>query len=189
MKYIPTSEEVEVKGYPYGYTLRTSLFDTSEFNPKKGYRHVTQTINPKNGVLNKPKKGVYYDLMVRYYDENGHIKTTVLDFVRNGVKGINKVSEFLNANFELFSVAEMEYLYLKVLASLKIQTVSYVQYCGSTFDDLKPLFEVGAKNMSLGLKEPQNNYFGWQLDEEAIENTKVKDYQPFKITSYVIDTN
>ena len=102
----------------------------------------------------------------------------------DGVKGINGVSEFLNANFELFSVAEMQYLYLKVLASLKIQTVSYAQYCGSKFEDLKPLFESGAKNMSLGLKAPQNCYFGWKLDYEAIEDTKVKDYQPFKIKSY-----
>jgi hypothetical protein len=188
MKYIPTSEKVEVKDYPYGYTLRTSLFDTIEFNPKKGYRHITQTINP-NGVLNKPKKGVYYDLMVRYYDENGHIKTVVFDVVRDGIKGLNKISEFLNANFQLFSPEEIEYIYMKVLTGMRVSMYSYVQYSGSKLDDLKPFFESAIKNMNSGLKDTSINQFGFRLDEEGIEATKIEGYNPFKITSYVIDTN
>lgn len=184
MKYIPTEEIVEVKDYPYGFRLRTTLFDTIDFDAKKGYRHVTQTINPKNGVLNKPKKGVYYDLMVRYYDENNHIKTVVLDFVRNGVKGINEVSEFLNANFELFSSAEIEYMYMKVLTGMRISMYSYVQYSGSKVDDLKPFFGSVIKNMTIGLKDTSINQFGFILDKEGIEGTKIEGYNPFKTTSY-----
>lgn len=181
MKYIPTAEKVTVEGYPYGYNLRTTLYDTMEFNPKKGYRHVTQTINPKNGVLNKPKKGVYYDLMVRYYDENNHIKTIVFNVVIDGVKGINRLSEFLNANFQLFSTAEIEYLYYKVAAALRVSMYGHAQYSGSKMDDLKPLFESAIKNMLSGIKAPQNCYFGWKLDEEAIESTKDKEYNPFTV--------
>ena len=76
---IPTNQKIEVENYPYGYTLKTTLFDTMEFNPKKGYRHITQTINPKNGRLNAPKKSTYAPLKVRYYDEIGHIKTIGFD--------------------------------------------------------------------------------------------------------------
>ncbi len=184
MKYIPTAEKVTVENYPYGFRLRTTLFDTMEFSGKRGYRHVTQTINPKNGVLNKPKKGIYYDLMVRYYDENNHIKTVVLDVVRDGVKGLNKISEFLNANFELFSSAEIEYFYIKVLTGMRVSMYSYAQYSGSKLDDLKPFFESAIKNMNMGLKDLENNYFGFKLDEEAIEATKVEGYNPFKVTSY-----
>lgn len=183
MKYIPTSEKVTVENYPYG-GLRTSLFDTMEFNPKKGYRHVTQTINPKNGVLNKPKKGVYYDIMVRYYDENNHIKTVVFDVVRDGVKGLNKISEFLNANFNLFSPEEIEYMYIKVLTGMRVSMYSYAQYSGSKLDDLKPFFESAIKNMNSGLKDTSINQFGFKLDEEGIEGTKIEGYNPFKTVHY-----
>lgn len=48
-----------VKDYPYGYKLRTELRAWIETNPTRGERLVTQTINPKNGRLNAPKKSTY----------------------------------------------------------------------------------------------------------------------------------
>lgn len=45
-QFIPTNKGIEVKDYPYGFRLKTTLFDSMEFNRKKGYRHITQTINP-----------------------------------------------------------------------------------------------------------------------------------------------
>jgi hypothetical protein len=183
MKYIPTTEKVTVDNYPYG-GLRTTLYDTMEFNPKKGYRHVTQTVNPKTNRINNPKKSTYYDLMVRYYDENGHIKTTVIGAVRDGVKGLNKISEFMNANFNLFSREEIEYIYLLVLSSIKLSMYGYMQYSGSKLDDLKPLFERAIKNMTLGLKDTSINQFGFRIDEEAVESTKVEGYNPFRIVTH-----
>lgn len=53
--FISNSRKIIVQNYPYGFKLRTTLYDYIEFDAKKGFRHVTQTINPKNGVLNKPK--------------------------------------------------------------------------------------------------------------------------------------
>ena len=72
--YIRTNEKIEVNNYPYGFKLKTTLFDYIEFDKKKGFRHCTQTINPKTGRLNNPKKSTYYALLVRYYNEDGHIK-------------------------------------------------------------------------------------------------------------------
>jgi hypothetical protein len=86
--YIPSTEKIEVLNYPYGFKLRTTLFDYIEFDKKKGYRHCTQTICPKTNRLNKPKKSTYYPLLLRYYNEAGHIKTVGFDF--NGGEAINK---------------------------------------------------------------------------------------------------
>jgi len=87
MKTIKTNEVVSVQNYPYGFKLKTTLTDYLEFNPSKGYRHCTSTIDPRNGRQNKPKKGTYSALIVRYYNEDNHIKTIHFDF--NGDKEIN----------------------------------------------------------------------------------------------------
>lgn len=55
---VNTLEKIEVSNYPYG-GMRTKAFFSIEFNEKRGFRNVFQTINPKNGVLNKPKKSTY----------------------------------------------------------------------------------------------------------------------------------
>ena len=177
MKYIKTTEEVTVENYPYGYSLRTTLYDTMEFSNKKGYRHVTQTRNPKNGILNKPKKSTYDALKVRYYDENNHIKTRVFSF--NGDKNINKGLEFLNENFDLFTTEEKKHLYTLILSMLAVGMKAQVIYCGSKFEDIKPLFEPVIKAMKEGMKSPLENFFNVQLDIEAIENCKDKEYNPF----------
>ena len=66
----------EVKDYPYG-RLRTSMFFNVEFNPKRGYRSVRQTINPKTGRLNNPKKSTYSTYMLLYKD----LSTGYLNFM------------------------------------------------------------------------------------------------------------
>jgi hypothetical protein len=60
----------------------------------------------------------------------------------------------------------------------------YIQYSGSKLEDLKPIFERAIKNMQLGLKDTSINQFGFRIDEEALESTKVEGYNPFKVTVY-----
>ncbi len=180
---IPTSEVVAVENYPYGFTLKTTLFDSMEFNPKKGYRHVTQTINPKNGLKNKPKASTYSDFLIRYYDENNHIKMIGLNF--NGVEEINKGCKLLSDNFELLSDSEKSYLLLHILVMIKVSIKAYVSYCNSDFEALKPLFDKQIKLLVEGTKDLTVNVFkDITFDFEAIENTKEKGYNPFKITSH-----
>ena len=137
MKFITTTEKIEVENYPYGFRLKTTLFDEVEFNPKKGYRRVTSTINPKNGKLNAPKKSTYSPLIVRYYGEENHIKS--LHFSFNGSEDINKGINFINDNFDLFSPEEITYFYTTILSMLLVDMKATVIYCGVDFNDLKPL--------------------------------------------------
>lgn len=78
--YTSQQTAYEVKDYPYGYTLRTSIFYWIESKPKHGDRLCTYTINPKTGKPNKPKYGTYYTYLYLYLDsETGHVKTGGID--------------------------------------------------------------------------------------------------------------
>lgn len=179
MKLIPTSEKIEVKDYPYGFNRRTTLYDTVEFNQKRGFRRVTQTVNPKTGRLNKPKKSTYQSILYRYKDENGHIKNVIFN-LNGGAKETNTVSNFLKDNFELFTLEERRYLYQSILVSLKISMRGNAMYGGAKVEDLKPLYNDFVDAMVKGMREPQTNLFGVQLDSEAIEGAKDPNYSPFK---------
>lgn len=180
--YIPTTEKVTVQNYPYGFTLKTTLTDYVEFDKKKGYRHCTQTVNPKNGRLNNPKKSTYCPLMVRFYNEEGHIKTKCFDF--NGVDEINRGAKFLSENLDLLSNDEVIYLY-KYIFSMGIVTMKSMSiYCGSKIDDLKPLFADFFANCKKGMNSGENLFNLLILDKEAIEATKIPDYNPFRVTTY-----
>lgn len=70
-----TSKETayEVKDYPYGFRLRTSIFYWIETKPGKGDRFCHYTINPKNGKPNAPKYSTYSTFMYMYLNEEGHV--------------------------------------------------------------------------------------------------------------------
>ena len=64
-----------VDDYPYGFRLRTKIrywVDTT----KHGQRFCSQTLNPKTGNWNKPKKGIYIDIGFMTIDDKGHIGWT-----------------------------------------------------------------------------------------------------------------
>lgn len=181
---IKTNEKIEVKNYPYGFKLRTTLFDYVEFSPKKGYRHCTQTVNPKNGRLNNPKKSTYYPLLVRYYNEKNHIKSISFDF--NGDAAINKGCEFLGNNFELFTPEEIKYLYSYIFDMSFIDFKATCIYGGSKAEELKPLYKKFWEITKQGLKEGTNLFAFLKLDSEAINATKPENFSPFVVKSYSI---
>jgi hypothetical protein len=51
-----------VESYPYGFRLRCKIRYWLEFHPKRGFRFMSQTTNPKKPgeVWNKPKASTYY---------------------------------------------------------------------------------------------------------------------------------
>lgn len=82
-----------VEDYPYGFTARTKIRYWLEWKPKKGWRFVSQTVNPKTGRLNKPKASTYADWgAAMFLDDQGHVQWTgvgpytgdeqILEFVR-----------------------------------------------------------------------------------------------------------
>lgn len=177
--FIKNSEKVVVENYPYG-GLRTTLYDTIDFSPKKGFRHVTQTINPKTNRINNPKKGTYSEILIRYYDEINHIK--VKSFDTNSFEGINKTAKFVHENFDLFTKEEISYILMIIIRGIKINTQAKMAYCGASLENIKPLID---KQLTLAvalLKEPKNEFDGIVFDLEALKNTEVKDYNPFSIS-------
>jgi len=183
MKTMPTSEKVTVENYPYG-GLRTTLYDYMEFKPKQGFRHVTQTINPKNGKLNKPKASTYAPLKVRFYDEKGHIQTISFDF--NGDKEMNRAAKFVNEHFDMFTADEIKYIYSQMLSSAKLVVYSMVQWAGAEIENVKPLVQMCIDNCEHGLIHGTNNFEYLILDIEAIDNCKDVNYSPFSVKTYTI---
>jgi hypothetical protein len=64
-----------VDDYPYGFRLRCKIRYWLEYNPKHGFRLVSQTSNPKRGnVWNKPKASTYSRFgACMYLDEDGRV--------------------------------------------------------------------------------------------------------------------
>ncbi len=66
-----------VDDYPYGFRLRCCIRYWIEYKPRKGFRFVSQTSNPKKPglVWNKPKAGTYALFGgAMFLDENKHVQ-------------------------------------------------------------------------------------------------------------------
>ena len=61
-----------VDNYPYGFK-RTKIRYWVESVKKKGDRFVSQTLNPKTNLWNKPKKSTYQGVIVVFKNEKGYI--------------------------------------------------------------------------------------------------------------------
>jgi len=177
---VPTAEELVSENYPYGYTLKTTKTYRIEFKKGRGFRHVSQTVNPKTGRLNAPKAGTYYDAMVLGRNpENGHVFSHCCDF--NGVERINSNCKFMSDHFELFAPAEINYIYSTVVSMLIVSVKAQVIYCGSKQADVLPIFEDAIKTAKEGATTGANVFDRISLDTAAIEATKTPGYNPFTI--------
>lgn len=84
----------KVDNYPYG-RLQCTMYFWLEFKTKKGYRLVTQSINPKNGKLNKPHPSTYIDFAANMYlDENNHCQWTGLGVYSDAEKFLEFIKAF-----------------------------------------------------------------------------------------------
>ena len=178
--YIPSTEKVAVENYPYGFRLRTTLYDWLEFNPKHGFRHCTQTVNPKNGRLNAPKKSTYYTVMLRYYNEEGHIKSWAS--MLSGDEELNNGSKMLAEFFLMFTEAEIKHIYERMFLGSYVSMKATCAYGGSKFEDVKPLYQAFIDAAKEGMTTGANVFAKMQLDCAAIDATKPADYQPFRTT-------
>jgi len=64
-----------VEDYPYGFKARTQARFWLEHNPSKGFRFLSQTMDPKRpGVWNKPKASTFSRLAgAMFLDSKGHV--------------------------------------------------------------------------------------------------------------------
>jgi hypothetical protein len=78
-----------VEDYPYGFRLRCKIRYWIEYKPKKGFRFVSQTTNPKRPgeVWNKPKASTYSLFGgAMFLDENEHVQFSGLSEYSDGAE-------------------------------------------------------------------------------------------------------
>ena len=187
MKLYKTTEKVVSENYPYGYTLRTTKTDWIEYKRGHGFRHVSQTINPKTGRENKPKASTYYDILVLFKDEeNGHTGSKAFSFY--GHEDIDAIVTFFSQpeNFALFTPEQIEGIYIRFLAYCKTDIYAQATYCGSKVEDLLPLWNAQIDTLVRGAKSKgtENVFPSLAFDWPKIDSYKVAGYQPFKVVSY-----
>src|SRR4030042_7007253 len=93
----PTEQEpFLVENYPYGYTLRTKIRYWAE-TTTRGQRFVSQTLNPKTGLWNKPKKSTYSQIVLIGLNEEEHITYNCLSLysLEEALNFKEKYSSFL----------------------------------------------------------------------------------------------
>lgn len=188
LKFVSTDQKIISENYPYGFREKTTKTDYLEFSPKHGFRHCSQTINPKTGRPNNPKKSTYYDVMLLATDENGHCKSFVSGF--NGEQQMQRSFEFLGRPeiFELFTPQQIEFFYMQILVMSKVSAKAQVVYCGTDWEQLKPYFEKPLKEIvsAIATKGTENRFNKFVFDWQAIEQLKKPDYNPFKVTHHQI---
>ncbi len=126
----------EVKDYPYGFRLRTSIFYWIE-TTSKGDRFCSYTINPKNGRANAPKKSTYSTFMYMYLDEaNGHVKHKVISayYVDKFPADLAYIAESLNPSELQQKNLRTDY-FGTVRASYPYEAVKYDEQHRPTFKD------------------------------------------------------
>lgn len=95
-------EKIEVvENYPYG-GLRTKMCFSVNFHPKRGFRSVMQSLNPKTGIWNKIRHGTYADLIWMEKDENGFIEFHSMNI--NGLVNISAISKILAEKYEQLGI-------------------------------------------------------------------------------------
>lgn len=77
--YTTQATAYEVKDYPYGFRLRTSIFYWIETKKGLGDRFCTYTINPKTGKSNKPKCSTYSAFLYMYLNDDQHVRCGRID--------------------------------------------------------------------------------------------------------------
>ena len=110
-----------VDDYPYGFRLRCKIRYWVEYAPKKGYRMVSQTTNPKiqdREVWNKPKATTYMLLAGGLYlDSKDQVQFTGLGVYSSAADCAEFVEDFPKADFKLLKVwiyKKLEMLYALV---------------------------------------------------------------------------
>lgn len=175
-----SSTVLSSQNYPYG-RLRTTATFAVEFT-KNGFREIFQTVDPKTGLLNKPKKSTYRSIILPGRELESQHFTHVGVSEINSTDGINKALYFLNDFRELFTVSEVSSLCLEILAAMKIDIQAICTYKGADFEVLKPLYADKINNLvHIANGEKDKSFLDSIIDIEAVEATYKENYNPFVI--------
>lgn len=106
-----------IADYPYGFRERTQIRYWLEHKPKKGWRFVAQTLNPKTGRWNKPKASTYIEWgAAMYLNDKGHVQWTGIGPYSDEQKILAFITEFPDADMrELRKVVPAKLKYLRAM--------------------------------------------------------------------------
>jgi hypothetical protein len=128
-----------VADYPYGFTKRTQIRYWLEGpKPKKGWRFVSQTLNPQTGRWNKPKTSTYTEWGgAMFLDDKGHVHWDGVGVYSDAQKILAFVTMFPGADMrELRKVVPAKLKFLRALLSGEVfMTVNKVRQPRSEADD------------------------------------------------------
>ena len=144
LKNQPTEENPHiVEDYPYGFK-RTQMRYWIE-TTKRGQRLVSQTLNPKTTLWNKPKKSTYTNILLGGINDEGHFKTVGLHLysLDEAKEFYEKYSPFLSEyqRTEHKAILGMLEVYSKVEYTVTTQRFRH-KVTGEITTSL-PLFEIG----------------------------------------------
>lgn len=87
-----------IDSYPYGQ-LRCKIKFWLESHPRRGFRAMSQTQNPKNNKWNAPRKGTYYILGgCMYLDDNNHVQYSMLSEYSKSQEILEFIQKFPQAD-------------------------------------------------------------------------------------------
>jgi hypothetical protein len=105
-KYDSMQDSYLVEDYPYGFKLRTSIRYWLEYAPRKGWRFVSQTMNPKRpGTWNKPKASTYAMMGANMYlDAKEHVQWAAVTEYTDEKEVLEFVKAFPNSDFRVLKI-------------------------------------------------------------------------------------
>jgi len=173
----PTEQEPYiVNNYPYGF-LRTQIRFYVE-TTKKGQRFVSQTLNPKTQIWNKPKKSTYSQIIIVGKDEKGHINYVDLSASYRTEAEAKEFFEKYGMYFSSYQLKEYNGIIgmLKVFDKVKftIRTQKFKHKITGNIIEQVPLFDM-------------KNYI--EVDDEGNEINEEKYRQEQKEINKIINKN
>lgn len=197
-KYIyPFGTTVTRDDYPYG-RLKCQITFGLEYKPKFGFRFWSQTVNPKTGRVNAKKFSAYYDVAIMYDDAAGKTTYTGWKFGYNVPETAEALKAAVNTLYPVTYAGVLNDVIIGAVAGLRGIFQSQMTYCGTKFEDIKPLMEgvivpllgflPGKDGRPFAESEARDFIlaYDWGKLERDLESLKVPDFNPFKTTSYKI---
>lgn len=181
LKVFKTTETYTTNDYPYGRLRCTATFGL-EFNPKKGFRSTFQTINPKTGRINKPKKNTYCHFSLMHLNDDGHVR--YLAYHAPQGENMNKCLDLLEKYRECYTDEQLDYVHTMFIALLKMDIKARCVYGGAKFEDLKPHFDPLLNDLINAAEH--NGVVTCRLDVDAADKCSDPNFNPFVVRHYQI---
>lgn len=177
---------VIVDNYPYGFTMRTKIKYWVE-TTKNGQRFVSQTLNPKTNLWNKPKKSTYSQIILIGLNEQKHITYTNLSLysLSEALEFKQKYESFLSdyQKTELTNIIKMSEVYDKVEYTFKAQ--KFRNILTGEITECVPLFDLNNYEQvnddgdvitpeDPDKKERERNEINRQINKTAILNASTQ---------------